>query len=109
MSDVAKIIKIVSCDKIEAPNWVKDAWKGCIMPGIEHSQLPKNYPDILINPKDYFFVRQDIALMVLRKKLPAAALWYSNFGHPKPGTYFIFPTNEVVEIGIQLPSLKPGN
>ena len=125
------IIRITKVQQGNYPEWVRNAWLGCelpCIPGIEEifptsiSVTPQELQSTEEGhaqgkvPEEHkitgFLVRRDRALIILRKKLPAAALWYSNNNYLQPNSYFAFETQdvEIVEEDESLPAtalLKP--
>lgn len=108
------------------PEWVRQAWLGCILPSEGGSieafaraqgvgpkprlslvtEIPKTDTEPV--PKiDGFIVRRDKALTILHKKLPAAALWYRENNYLQPHSYFAFGASEVEVIEPDVPAAQP--
>ena len=114
MSDRASAmatIRVVGIASGSVPQWVREAWVGCVMTTInemvEYSSNTEMNAALqkLIMPgpsetfEDFeFAVRQDLAMQALAKQSAAAAQWYRDECRaPVPGHYFYFPV-EVVEL-----------
>jgi hypothetical protein len=117
MSSIAKVIKIVSLPHGDAPDWVRQAWVGCILPcEPECGHVPVYVQSVLPKPPEKgghrpgveffnklkepnqkvagFSVDTKLALDVLRKKSPTAAKWFYDRGYPMDGKAFRFRADE---------------
>ncbi len=109
-----KTIRVTNIQAGNYPEWVRSAWLGCELPcivGVEEllpaieSVAPKRLLEVVEDaapneePGEYkitgFLVRRDVALTILRKKLPAAAVWYCYNDYLQPNSYFAFETKDV--------------
>jgi len=112
MGTEPKTIRITKVQAGAYPEWVRNAWLGCEFPcvvGVEEilsdagSITPKvfEFADDATEQEEpeykitCFVVRRDIALTALRKKLPAAALWYCERNYLQPNKNFAFQTEDV--------------
>ena len=92
-------IMIVKVPQGEAPDWVKQAWLGVVLPciGASHSSA-----DGVLSgePANHgcagYYVPQHLACEILAKTNPAAVAWWKEKGYPKIGHSFVFYENEIV-------------
>jgi hypothetical protein len=118
MTGMPSLIEITALPHGDAPEWVRQAWVGCVLPCIAdecghipkyvESVLPRTHKgplkasDILANPDKFktlkiagFDVPQDIALQVLAVHSPQAAQWFEQQGFPREDKCFRFKHEEV--------------
>lgn len=122
MTSIAKTIEITAdCVEGGAPEWVRRAWKGCIIPTatLECGHIPRyvrrvseDEPGGLVPASKYFSepekyrlqktegytVLQAHALEALKQRDPKAHAWWHEHGYPKAGAHenaFRFRREEV--------------
>ncbi len=102
MDFLAKRIRIVA-DIVhgDPPEWVRRAWKGCVLPcEPECGHIPVVSTGIVDSkpwpgtPIAGFSVPQTEALEILGAHNPAAAYWFRSLGYPKEGQAFRFKMEE---------------
>ena len=120
-----KTIRVINVQAGTYPQWVRNAWLGCELPciaGVEemltatNSITPKDLLEVVDDATQQeepeykitgFLVRRDTALTILRKKLPAAALWYCDNNYLQPNSYFAFETEDVEMVETETSSVQP--
>ena len=116
-------LKVGPLRHYHGPEWLKQAWEGCILPCEEQKEttlihprgiMPRDYeqpqrdpanPDELLEIPGYC-VRQDAALKILERKLPAAAQWYRDKLCPEPDGYFLFEKRDVEVVESATPAAQ---
>ncbi len=93
-------IMIVKVPRGEAPEEIKKAWVGMVLPCIGKFPPYGALGALSGKPAESyglnFLVHQDDALKVLHQKQPAAAKWWYAHGFPKDGRCFAFCEDEAV-------------
>ncbi len=101
MATLASVIEIRSLPRGEAPEWVRKAWIGCVLPCLPScGHIPEHTEGLLTGVRlmkkvDGFDVPQGIALRVLEVHSPKAARWFEERGFPKKKMNFRFARKEV--------------
>jgi hypothetical protein len=100
-------IRVTGSPPGEIPAWVRDAWIGCVFVTenetddvtLVSEEMKQFLDEVMAKESTVYLVRQDRAMEILRKKMPAAAEWYrDHLQAPRIGALFAFPSNEVVVV-----------
>lgn len=93
------LIRIIKVPQGEAPEDVREAWVGLILPCrgkfFAYSSGVLTGEPVDQEQEDYH-VWQDIAITILSKAQPVAAAWWKAHGYPKVSKMFGFHEDEVI-------------
>ena len=90
-------VQVVGRPSGEAPEWVRDAWIGCVLPlseVLEMALLPT--VGVLSGKRVHsendggYRIDSDAAVQILREEHPEAAQWWVNQGFGFPGRVLVF-------------------
>ena len=79
MSDTIRQIRIIKVPRGNAPEWVRQAWVGCVLPDLGPPANGRSFGLLTRTPRNAqgaSCVPMQIALEILAEKSPDAATWF---------------------------------
>lgn len=96
LEHVSGSITITKLPEGEAPQWVRAAWVGLVVPviAISYTEAFGLLSKSQLGPRLMYIVPQREAIKALKKKSKRAATWWTSIGFPRPQETFGFNFDE---------------